>query len=70
MLLSATELCELTGKKIPAAQTRALNFMGIEYRRRPDGTLAVSRAHVDALLGGTSGNKVEKMYEIDLNTVR
>lgn len=70
MLLSCTELFELTGKKIPAAQARALNFMGIEYRRRPDGTLAVSRAHVDALLGGTSGTKVEKVYEIDLRTVR
>lgn len=70
MLLSGAELHELTGKKLPAAQARALNFMGIEYRRRPDGSLAVLRAHVDALLGGTSGTKAEKAYEIDLSTVR
>lgn len=70
MLLSATELRELTGKKIPAAQARALNFMGIEYCRRPDGTLVVSRAHVNALLGCTLDKNTEKIYEIDLSTVR
>lgn len=70
MLLSTIELRELTGKKIPAAQARALNFMGIEYRRRPDGTLAVSRAHVDALLGCIPDTNAEKIYEIDLSTVR
>ncbi len=52
MILSQQELAELTGRQRCDAQARVLSFMGIEHRRRPDGTLAVSRAHVEGLLGG------------------
>lgn len=70
MLLSGDEVRELTGKKIPSAQSRALNFMGVQYRRRPDGSLAVSRLHVSTLLGGGVAAKNEKEFELDLSTVR
>jgi hypothetical protein len=52
LCLSDDELYELTHKKRFSARLRALNAMGIESRVRPDRTLAVSRAHVDALLSG------------------
>jgi len=47
MILSEQELRELTQKQRPTAQARVLEFMGIPYRARPDGSLAVLRTHVD-----------------------
>lgn len=58
MFLTADELRELTGKARPSAQLRALRSMGIEHKVRPDGSLAVSRSHVESLLGGAAGDKV------------
>ena len=46
IVLSEDEVVELTGKRRPSAQTRVLDFMGIPYRPRPDGTL-VLRIHVE-----------------------
>lgn len=45
------ELVEITNKRRPSAQIRALRKMGIEHRPRPDGTVFVHRKHVDHLLG-------------------
>jgi hypothetical protein len=42
----------LTGKTQHTAQARVLRFMGIEFRRRPDGSLAVLRSHAEAILSG------------------
>jgi hypothetical protein len=47
MLLTDAELVELTRRRKPGWQARALHRMGIPYRRRPDGTLAVLRIHVE-----------------------
>ena len=58
MFLSTDELRDLTRKCRPSAQLRALRSMGIEHRVRPDGSLAVSRSHVESLLGGAPGAKV------------
>lgn len=52
MLLTAQEVRELTGMQRPSAQARALQSMGIECRRRPDGSVVVLRAVVEAILGG------------------
>lgn len=52
MLLTAEEVRELTGMQRPSAQARALQGMGIECRRRPDGSVVVLRAVVEAVLGG------------------
>lgn len=54
MLLDAAELRELTGKTRGDAQCRVLARMGIVHKRRPDGTLAVLRSHVEAALGGAA----------------
>jgi hypothetical protein len=58
MLLSPAEIRELTGRSRRDAQARALRGMGIEHKVRPDGTIAVSRAHVERVLGGEIGGSV------------
>lgn len=52
MFLTAEEVRELTGCQRPSAQERALKHMGIECRRRPDGSVVVLRAVVELVLGG------------------
>lgn len=51
MFLDDDEIVELTDRQRRPAQARALAFMGIEYKRRPDGSLAILRAHVEKLFG-------------------
>jgi len=53
LTLTADELRELTGKHRSDAQRRALIRMGLTFRERPDHSLAVLRAHVQAVLGAT-----------------
>jgi hypothetical protein len=47
VFLTATELEELTHRKYGAWQARVLDSMGIRYRRRLDGTLAVLWSDVE-----------------------
>ncbi len=63
MFLGNDEIIELTNRQRSAAQVRALRTMGIEHRIRPDGTVAILRAHVEHLLGYPTGAKVVKEYE-------
>ncbi|HEX2531362.1 MAG TPA: DUF4224 domain-containing protein [Burkholderiaceae bacterium] len=71
MFLSPEELIELTGKKRSDAQIRALRFMGVEHRVRPDGSLAVLRAHVEKLFGGVpAGEKIRKKTEPRFDLVK
>lgn len=58
LFLTRQELTELTGRMTKNAQRTVLNYMGIEYRVRPDGTLVVLRAHVERVLGGESKDDV------------
>ncbi|WP_082926362.1 DUF4224 domain-containing protein [Cupriavidus sp. D384] len=51
LTLSPDELKELTHKCRSSAQVRALRAMGIEHKVRPDGSVAVLRAHVDKEMG-------------------
>ena len=46
--LSAHELFELTGKRKYSAQIRALRFMAIDHRTRPDGSIVVLRSQIAA----------------------
>ena len=52
--LTREEVRELTGRQKYAAQARALRAMGIEFRHRADGTLAVLRGHIENAMGATS----------------
>lgn len=60
MLCTEEELIAITHKERPSAQARALLAMGIAFKPRPDGTLAVSRAHVEHLLGGAQRTTMKK----------
>ncbi|MGQ0834973.1 MAG: DUF4224 domain-containing protein [Gammaproteobacteria bacterium] len=51
IVLTPAELEELTGKVKPSAQARELDHMGIDYRDRRDGTLAVLWIHVRTIEG-------------------
>lgn len=67
MILTQEQVSELTGRRRRDAQAKVLRHMGIEFRRRPDGSLAVSRAHVDAVLGVPAHGKAK---EFELGAVR
>lgn len=51
MLLTPDDLVELTGKRRSAGQREVLTALGIAYRIRPDGTLAVLRVVAELALG-------------------
>jgi hypothetical protein len=52
MLLTAEELHELTLKRRGTSQAEVLRALGIAYRIRPDGSLAVLRVVAEIALGG------------------
>ena len=58
IVLSEKELVDLTKKERPSAQARVLDFMGIRYRPRPDGTLAVMRIHAETVEGHATGARL------------
>lgn len=63
MILDETQLFELTKKKRSSAQATVLCAMGIEHRVRPDGSVAVSEAHVERVLSGEIFKKKAKVVE-------
>lgn len=66
MFLSVPEINQLTAKKRRASQIQVLRFMGIEHKVRPDGSLLVSRVHVEKLLDGESvNNRIKRRTEPD-----
>lgn len=67
MILTQEQISELTGRRRRDAQAKVLRYMGIEFRQRPDGSLAVSQAHVDAVLGAPAHGKAK---EFELGAVR
>jgi len=52
--LSFEEIQALTQRKVRPAQVRALKAMGIEHRVRPDGSVAILRAHITKVFDGTT----------------
>lgn len=65
MILTNTELVELTGRRVKSAQVRVLRFMGIEHKIRPDGSVVVLRAHVDQLMGAY--DNARRQVEVEPN---
>lgn len=64
IFLNEDELIELTKRVRYSAQIRALRFMGIDYKVRPDGSVAVLRSHVDGIFGGIANeNKPVQAHE-------
>lgn len=68
-LLSPAELAELTGRSRRDAQARALRGMGIEHKVRPDGTVAVLRAHAEQVLAGGAGGVRMRKTEPDFSGI-
>lgn len=69
MILNELELAALTNKVRRDAQVKALRFMGIEHRVRPDGTVAVLKAHVEQALGFRNDRDVIKETEPDWSAI-
>ncbi|NYT44572.1 DUF4224 domain-containing protein [Alcaligenaceae bacterium] len=64
--LSDSEVEGLTGRTRRDAQVRALRYMGIEHRERPDGSVAILRSHVEQVLG-YAPTKKKPAYETEPN---
>ncbi|MDA8256317.1 MAG: DUF4224 domain-containing protein [Betaproteobacteria bacterium] len=63
IILDPDELQALTDRSQHRAQRRILDALGITSRTRPDGSLVVLRAHVEEVLGLSSGGKVPESPE-------
>lgn len=51
MFLDEDDLVSLTQRKQRSAQAKVLSSMGIVFKIRPDASLAVLRAHIEAEFG-------------------
>lgn len=56
ILLTRSEVIDLTHKMTRKAQIIALRQMGIDHKVRPDGTVVILRSHVEKVLGGGISN--------------
>jgi len=63
MFLSDEELQQLTGKKRRNAQATELNHLGIDHKRRADGSIVVLRAAVEWALGLRQERKAARPVE-------
>lgn len=55
--LSQEEIEELTDRRLRHAQVRVLRAMGIEHKVRPNGSVAILRAHIIKVFDGESQNQ-------------
>jgi hypothetical protein len=46
LCLTEAEVSQLSGKKRPSAQLKALRFMAIDHKRRPDGSIVILRSQL------------------------
>ena len=70
MFLTDEEIADLTQRTRRPAQSRVLTFMGIDHKLRPDGSIAVLRAHVERQLGEGAILKVRKKTEPSFDLVK
>jgi len=66
MFLTGDEIEQLTGKKRPGAQQKALNQMGVPFKTRADGHTLVLSSVVNQLLGASSKQK-ERGFTLNLS---
>lgn len=66
MFMTYTELVELTDKRRATSQAKVLESMGILYRARSDGSLAVSKAHVEQVMGLVRSSAAPREPELHL----
>lgn len=58
--LDHEEIHGLTNKKRRDAQAQALRAMSIDHRIRPDGSIAILRAHITKVFDGDSAEPTRK----------
>lgn len=61
--LDSEEVLALTQRKVRSAQVKVLQSMGIEHRVRPDGSVAILRAHITKVFDGGSDTQ-SKIKEV------
>lgn len=61
--LSDSQIKGITRKDRYTAQAKVLDFMGVPYRRRPDGSLVVSRVAYERTMGGLTPQEARKVTE-------
>ena len=66
MFLNEEELVSLTQRKQHSAQATVLRSMGIIFKIRPDASLAVLRAHIEAEFGAVR-KATPKMRQFEPN---
>lgn len=69
MILSESQLYELTKKKHCSAQVSVLKAIGIDHKVRPDGSVVVSKVHVEQVLGVVVKNTIPKQIEPDWTSI-
>ena len=62
LFLDTEEVQALTKKSVRPAQVRALKAMGIEHRVRPDGSVAILRAHITKVFDGFTETKKQTKH--------
>ena len=74
MVLSASELLQLTRRERPTAQARVLRALGIPFREHPtDGVLLVSRAAAAQALGASvqeAAGDTASVYDVDVDAIK
>lgn len=70
MFLDDDDLIALTGKTRRDAQARALDFMGVGYKLRPDGSVVVMRASVEHCFGFGLVSKKTRKPELCLDAIK
>lgn len=66
MHLTQAEIVDLTHYKVAKKQAQALHAMGFTFVLRPDGSVAVLRAHVEKLMGLCDSKKREQEATVNL----
>lgn len=65
LVLTAAELCVVTGRKRYRAQSKVLAQLGITHRIRPDGMPLVSRTHFEEIMGSLPSSSDLRSVEPD-----
>lgn len=63
LILSSEEIVLITGRRRTSSQARAFALMGIKYRLRPNGSIVVSRAHFEGMMGNIPVSKQKPKIE-------
>lgn len=67
MFLDHEEIKALTNKITRPAQVKVLNSMCIDHKVRPDGSIAILRAHITKVFGGDPDSARKKVKTIEPN---